>query len=162
SALVPYKRLDIALRAATRLGVRLKVVGTGPDLARLQAQAGPLVEFAGGLPPEQLREAYRNALALALPAEGDVRPAPAAAVACARPVVAFGRGGATETVVDGVTGLLVDDHTDAAFADTMDRIRRTSFDPDALVRHADRFSTARSEEGLRTTLTGALSGPSPC
>lgn len=162
SALVPYKRLDVALRAATRLGVRLKVVGTGPDLARLQAQAGPLVEFAGALPPEQLREAYRNALALVLPAEEDFGIAPVESMACGRPVVALGRGGATETVVDGVTGLLVDDHTDAAFADTMDRIRRTSFDPDALVRHADRFSTARFEEGLRTTLTGALSGPSPC
>ncbi len=162
SALVPYKRIDVAVRAATRLGVRLKVVGTGPDLTRLQAQAGPLVEFLGALPPDELREAYRNALALVLPAEEDFGIAPVESMACGRPVIALGRGGATETVVDGVTGLLVDDHTDAAFADTMDRIRRTSFDSDALVRHADRFSTARFEEGLRTTLTGALAGPSPC
>lgn len=162
SALVPYKRIDVAIRAATRLGVRLKIVGTGPDLPRLRAQAGPLVEFTGALPPDQLREAYRDALGLVLPAEEDFGIAPVESMACGRPVVALGRGGATETVVDGVTGLLVDDHTDAAFADTMDRMRRTPFDPEVLVRHADRFSTERFERGLRTTLTEALAGPSPC
>ena len=155
SALVPYKRIDVAVRAATRLGVRLKVVGTGPDLDRLRAQAGPNVEFAGSLTPDALRQAYRDALGLVLPAEEDFGIAPVESMACGRPVVALGRGGATETVVPGVTGLLVDVADEASFADAMDQVRRTPFDTAALVAHASRFSTEQFEEGLRRMLAHA-------
>jgi glycosyltransferase involved in cell wall biosynthesis len=83
-------------------------------------------------------------------------------MACGRPVVALGRGGATETVVPGVSGALVETQSADAFATTMDQIRHTSHDSFALARHAARFSTEQFEQGLRLTLTRALSGTSPC
>jgi glycosyltransferase involved in cell wall biosynthesis len=162
SALVPYKRIDVAIRASQRLGVPLKIVGTGPDLAHLRAEAGPQVEFMGALSGTELRDAYRGATALVLPAVEDFGIAPVEAMACGRPVIALGRGGATETVVPGVTGMLVDSNDDAAFADAMDQVRRTDYDSGALAAHAACFSTERFEQGLRDTLARALSGTLPC
>jgi glycosyltransferase involved in cell wall biosynthesis len=106
SALVPYKRVDIAIRAAALAGARLKIVGTGPDEARLRAMAGPTVEFLGAQSDEGLREAYRAAQALVLPGEEDFGIAPIESLACGRPVIALDRGGARETIESGVTGRL--------------------------------------------------------
>ncbi len=164
SALVPYKRIDVAIRAAARLGVHLKIVGTGPDLERLRAQASSTVEFLGSVDAATLRAAYRGATALVLPAEEDFGIAPVEAMACGRPVIALGRGGATETVIHGHTGLLVDADvaSDDAFAQAMDDVRRLLADPAILAAHAATFSIAQFEDGLRTTLTRALAGLSPC
>ncbi len=162
SALVPYKRIDVAIRAAARLGVPLTIVGTGPDEARLRALAGPDTTFAGAVDAATLRTLYRRATALVLPAEEDFGIAPVEAMACGRPVVALGRGGATETVVPGTTGFLVDEPSADAFADAMVRVRDTAFDTQALVAHAETFSIDRFDDGLRRTLTGALAGGRPC
>lgn len=162
SALVPYKRIDVAIRAAARLGVPLTVVGTGPDEARLRAMAGPAVTFRGGVDASTLRGLYRHTTALVLPAEEDFGIAPVEAMACGRPVVAFGRGGATETVVPGSTGVLVDTAGPEAFADAMDHVRRTHFDAGALAAHAAGFSLERFEEGLRSVLTCAIAAERPC
>jgi len=162
SALVPYKRLDVAIRAATRLGVHLKVVGTGPDLDRLREQADGRTSFLGSVDAAELRDLYRGALGLVLPAEEDFGIAPVEAMACGRPVVALGRGGATETVVPGVTGVLVESPDDNAFATAMDQVQHTTYDPAVLTQHASRFSVAQFEHGLRATLTHALAGTSPC
>lgn len=162
SALVPYKRIDVAIRAAERLGVPLKVVGTGPDLARLKAAAGPLVEFAGALSGRDLREAYRAATALVLPAVEDFGIAPVEAMACGRPVVALGHGGATETVVPGVTGRLVESNDDEAFAEAMADVRGRHYESETLAAHAARFSTERFEQGLRDVVRDALAGTLPC
>jgi glycosyltransferase involved in cell wall biosynthesis len=162
SALVPYKRIDVAIRAAARLGVPLTVVGTGPDEARLRAMAGPEVTFLGGVEASHLRELYRYASALVLPAEEDFGIAPVEAMACGRPVVAFGRGGATETVVSGLTGVLVDAPEADAFADAMDFVRRTKFEATPIATHASGFSLERFEDGLRSTLTRAIASERPC
>jgi glycosyltransferase involved in cell wall biosynthesis len=77
-------------------------------------------------------------------------------------VVALGRGGATETVEPGVTGLLVDDPSEADFADAMDRISRTSFDAGTLAAYAGRFSTEHFESGFRQTLSTILEGAQQC
>jgi glycosyltransferase involved in cell wall biosynthesis len=162
SALVPYKRLDVAVRAATRLGVHLKVVGTGPDLDRLRAQADSHTTFLGAVDAATLRDLYRQATALVLPAEEDFGIAPVEAMACGRPVVALGRGGATETVVPGRTGQLVDTQSAEAFADAMHVVQRTPYDAHDLARHAAHFSLEQFELGLRRLLTGALAGTSSC
>lgn len=162
SALVPYKRIDVAVRAAMRLGVRLKVVGTGPDLRRLQAIAGPDVEFLGSLSPDDLREAYRHAVALVLPAEEDFGIAPVESMACGRPVVALGRGGACETVVPGATGWLVDEATDEAFAAAMRAAQSAPLDTQAITRHAAGFSVDRFEDGFRDIVTRAVVGAPAC
>jgi glycosyltransferase involved in cell wall biosynthesis len=162
SALVPYKRIEVAIAAAARLGVPLTVVGSGPDLARLQAAAGPTVTFAGSPDNHVVRELYRGAQALVLPAEEDFGIAPVEAMACGRPVVALGRGGAAETVRPGVTGWLVDTPSADAFADAMNEARRHALDPAPIVSHAQAFSTARFEAGFGDILAGALAAAHPC
>jgi len=162
SALVPYKRIEIAIDAARRLSAPLKIVGTGPDRARLEAMAGPTVEFLGALEPAALRDVYQRARALVLPAEEDFGIAVVEAMACGRPVVAFSRGGARETVEPGVTGCLVDDQQPAAFAAAMDAVAHQSFDPGALHARAQSFSTEHFETGFRAILHDALAAPTTC
>jgi glycosyltransferase involved in cell wall biosynthesis len=162
SALVPYKRIDIAIRAARKVGARLKVVGTGPDEASLRSLGGPDVEFLGSLTPSALRDAYRGATALVLPAEEDFGIAPVEAMACGRPVVALGRGGATETVVDGVTGWLVDTPSDDAFAGALRAASETTLDATRIASHAEQFSVERFESGFRTILDEAQTGAIAC
>jgi glycosyltransferase involved in cell wall biosynthesis len=156
SALVPYKRIELAIQAATRLHAPLKVVGTGPDLARLRAAAGPTVEFLGALEDEALRRVFRKAQAVILPGEEDFGIVPVEAMACGRPVVALARGGARETVVDGVTGVLVEEASPESFADAMMRSTGLQVDTEALRAHAERFSLTRFEAALQTILTETL------
>jgi glycosyltransferase involved in cell wall biosynthesis len=162
SALVPYKRLEIAIGAAQQLGVPLKIVGTGPDLARLQRIAGPTIAFLGALDPDALREAYRHARALVMPGEEDFGIAPVESMACGRPVIALGRGGALETVVPGVTGRLVAEPTVEAFADAMRAMLAEDLAPAPMVAHASRFSVAAFEDGVRRLLTQTLSAGAAC
>ncbi|HXT69895.1 MAG TPA: glycosyltransferase [Vicinamibacterales bacterium] len=159
SALVPYKRIDLAVDAATRLGVPLKVVGTGPDLARLRARAGGTVTFHGGVGNEELLRLYRGARALILPAEEDFGIAPVEAMACGRPAIAFGRGGAVETVIPGVTGALTAEQSVDAFADAMASSSAAAYDSAAIRRHAESFSTARFESGFVAAVTSLLAEP---
>ena len=162
SALVPYKRVDIAIDAAARLGAPLKIVGTGPDRGRLAAMAGPSVEFLGAVDPDRLRDAYRGAQALLLPAEEDFGIAPVEAMACGRPVIALGRGGATETVVPGETGWLVDRQHPAAFAEAMADVPGACLDPGLARRQAERFSVDRFERAFRERVAEMLAAPSAC
>lgn len=104
SALVPYKRVDLAVAAATRLGRRLKVAGTGPEAARLKGMAGPTVEFLGWKSDSELRELYRRARAFLFPGVEDFGITPLEAMACGTPVVAYKDGGVMETVVGLGTG----------------------------------------------------------
>ena len=94
SALVPYKRLDVAIEACRRLSVPLSIVGTGPEEARLRALAGPDVRFLGWLPDEEIRTLYRSATATLLPGIEDFGIVPVESQACGTPVVALDDGGA--------------------------------------------------------------------
>jgi glycosyltransferase involved in cell wall biosynthesis len=156
SALVPYKRIDLAIAAARQLGVSLKIVGAGPDETRLLAMAGPTVEFLGTLDDEALRREYRRARATILPAEEDFGIVPVEALACGRPVVAFARGGACETVTPGATGVLVDEPTPEAFADGLREVSARTWNPARLRSDAERFSVDRFETAMRTTLADAV------
>jgi glycosyltransferase involved in cell wall biosynthesis len=162
SALVPYKRIETAIAAAAHIGAPLRIVGTGPDLARLRALAGPTVQFLGSLDAETLREQYRHARALLMPGEEDFGIAPVEAMACGRPVVALNRGGARETVVPDVTGLLVDDDSPRAFADALDALADVALDPTAARRQAETFSVSRFETGLEQILTAAAEPALAC
>ncbi|MFO0891182.1 MAG: glycosyltransferase [Isosphaeraceae bacterium] len=102
SALVPYKRIDQAVAACTRLGRELVVIGAGPERARLQAIAGPTVRFLGWQSDEVIRDHYRRCRALLFPGEEDFGIVPIEALACGAPVIALGRGGVPETVDDAV------------------------------------------------------------
>jgi len=142
SALVPYKRLDVAIDACRRLGARLKIVGQGPEESRLRAHANGDVDFLGWRTNEEIRDLYRDAAAVLLPGTEDFGMVPVEAQACGTPVVALGDGGACETVQDGVTGVLVADDSVAAFAAGLDRVRSLNRDPAVFRAHAERFSRA--------------------
>lgn len=146
SALVPYKRLEIGIQAAARVGARLRIVGSGPDEGHLRAAAaacGAEVDFLGRRTDEELRTLYRAARALIFPGEEDFGIVPVEAQACGRPVIALRRGGALETVVDDLTGILVDEPSIEAFADAMDTAASRTFDTTAIRSHAERFSRER-------------------
>jgi len=162
SALVPYKRLDVAIEAANRLGASLRIVGTGPERDRLAELAGPTVTFLGSVSDEALRDEYRGATALVLPAEEDFGMAPVEALACGTPVVALARGGATESVTDGTTGILVPEATTDAFAAALTRAASTTWDPAALRTAAEGFGVDRFEAGCRALIEEFLATGAPC
>ena len=155
SALVPYKKLELAIDACRSLGAPLTVVGTGPELARLKSSAGPGVEFLGWRSDEEIRDLYRTAEATLLPGVEDFGMVPVEAQACGCPVVAYAEGGAAETVIDDETGALVGTPTAAAFADALRRIRARTFDTDRLRAHALRFSREQFLEGFRSVIDAA-------
>jgi glycosyltransferase involved in cell wall biosynthesis len=99
SRLVPYKRVDLAIKACNRLGRRLRVAGTGPEYKRLRKLAGPTIEFLGRVDEASLHEAYARCRALLFPAEEDFGIVPVEAQSFGRPVIAYGRGGSLETVI---------------------------------------------------------------
>ena len=138
--------MDLAIESCRLAGIPLTVAGDGPERARLErlASAAPgTVRFLGCQSDEAIRELYRGAAVTLLPGEEDFGIVPVEAQACGTPVVAQGRGGAVETVVQGTTGFLVDAPTAAAFADAISRVTRTPFDPAAIRAHAERFSRER-------------------
>ena len=159
SALVPYKRVDLAIRACALAGAPLRIVGSGPELARLRDAAGPSVEFLGSLSDEQVRTAYQDAAAVLLPGIEDFGIVPVEAQACGRPVIALAQGGACETVVDGSTGILVAEPTDTAFAAAIDRVRRGRFDASAIRQHAVRFSRERFQVAFRQQVHQVMREP---
>jgi glycosyltransferase involved in cell wall biosynthesis len=143
SALVPYKRIEIAIAACARAGVPLTIVGDGPDRAALERSAGAGATFLGRLPDNVIRDLYRRAAVTLLPGEEDFGIVPLEAQACGRPVVALGSGGALETVKHGETGLLVEALSPAAFADSIADAVDRRFDTAAIRAHAEQFSRAR-------------------
>ena len=155
SALVPYKRVELAVEAFTRLRRRLVVAGDGPELARLRAAAGPTVEFLGGVRHEELPRLYARAAFFVLPGEEDFGIAPVESQAAGRPVLALGRGGALETVVPGRTGMFFEEPTVdsllAGIAAMDDFGPRT--DPGSIRAHAERFAAPRFTAELRDVLT---------
>jgi glycosyltransferase involved in cell wall biosynthesis len=142
SALVPYKRVDVAITACQQVGVPLTIVGQGPEDARLRAMAGPDVLFAGALTDEAVRAQYRTAAAVLLPGEEDFGIVPVEAQACGTPIVALGAGGALETVTDGVTGVLTEAGVEA-FAAGIRRALDTPWSVEACRAQAERFSEER-------------------
>jgi glycosyltransferase involved in cell wall biosynthesis len=143
SALVPYKRVDLAIEACRKAHLPLTIVGDGPDRARLERSGAGNVTFLGRRSNEEIRELYRGAAMTLLPGEEDFGIVPVEAQACGSPVVALGRGGAVETVIDDETGILVDDPSPDAFADGISRAVSRRFDPGPIRHHAERFGRAR-------------------
>jgi glycosyltransferase involved in cell wall biosynthesis len=153
SALVPYKRLDVAIRACADVGARLQIVGRGPEEVRLRRLAETVsagVEFSGWLEDEQIRDLYQRCRAVLMPGVEDFGMVPVEAQACGRPVVALAEGGAVESVVDGVTGVLVRDHSVEAFAAALRDVSSRQFDSAAIRRHAESFGKARFQAQFRT------------
>ena len=159
SALVPYKRIDIAIEACRRAGARLRIIGDGPDRPRLEQQANSHVEFVGRATDEDIRDEYRRARAVLLPGEEDFGIVPVESQACGRPVVAFAKGGALETVIAGETGILFDELSADAMAGALETVARTRFDPERLRANAQRFCRANHDEAMRAVIDDTVRQP---
>jgi glycosyltransferase involved in cell wall biosynthesis len=158
SALVPYKRVDIALDAYTRLGTPLKIVGVGTEADRLRARAGANVEFLGWKSDPEVRELYRRCRRLVFPGEEDFGIVPVEAMACGKPVVALARGGVTETVTDGISGLFFAEQTPAALAAAVEEAGRRTWDPAAIRAQALRFGVDAFIAGMERCIRKCLDG----
>lgn len=160
TALVPYKRIDVAVGAFNRLGRRLVIVGDGSELPRLQNQAEANILFRGRLDDAEVADLMARARAFIMPGEEDFGIAAVEAQAAGAPVVAFGRGAAHETVIphDGgngghdATGVLFDECSADALAGAVERFEALRFDTAALRRNAERFTPDRFLEGMRGQL----------
>ncbi len=158
SALVPYKRVDVAIGAAAQAGVPLTIVGDGPERARLEALAGRDVRFLGWATNDDIRHLYRSAIAAILPGEEDFGIVPLEAQACGRPVVALGVGGARETVIDGETGVLVGPGQEA-LAEGLRRAAATPWDSVRIRAHAERFSRERFVREMGEVIDETMAAP---
>lgn len=162
SRLVPYKRIDLAIEACNLMKRRLIIVGDGLDRKRLQETAGPTVQFMGRLSDEETAKYVGECRALIFPGEEDFGMVPLEVAASGRPTVAFRAGGATETVVDGVTGTFFD-HPDAgSLALAMEELETLTFSPTVLRNHAMTFDVRAFRQrfmGLLSSL--GVSVPSP-
>jgi glycosyltransferase involved in cell wall biosynthesis len=163
-AFAPYKRLDIALESFRHLDAPLWVVGSGQEAARLTSGAlPPHVRFLGAVPDEALEGLYRDARALLFTPEEDFGIVPLEAQACGRPVIAYGRGGALETVSGERTGLFFDAQTPAALVDAVRRFERwePSFRPADARAQAERFSRAAFLRAIQSEVESLLAAPHP-
>ena len=158
SALVPYKRIDLAVRAYNRLGAPLKIVGVGSEYPRLRAMAGPNMEFLGWRSDAEVLDLYRGCRMLVFPGEEDFGIVPLEAQACGRPVVAYGRGGVRETVVDGKTGVFFGAQTEASLLDGIRRCESTSWDPRLIRAHTIEYGEDNFVRGLAASIDKCLSG----
>ena len=159
SALVPYKRIELAMEACVRARMPLRIVGDGPERVALQRRADRNTVFLGRLSDAEIRDLYRRAAVVLLPGEEDFGIVPLEAQACGRPVVALARGGARETVIHGETGLLVEEPSTEAFADAIDRAVGCAFDVGVVRRQAERFGRERFGDQMEALVTSELSIP---
>ncbi len=158
SALVPYKRLEDAVRASNSGGFTLTIAGFGPEEGRLRKIAGRQVTFAGTPSDEELRRLYRSARAVLMPGEEDFGIVPVEAQACGTPVIALGRGGALETVRDGETGILYSEPGPEALLRGIDRFEKLSWSPSEMTKHAQIFRPSEFREGMGRVIARALEG----
>ncbi|HUT14457.1 MAG TPA: glycosyltransferase [Thermoguttaceae bacterium] len=166
SALVPYKRIDLAIAACNRLGRRLIVIGDGPQRRRLARMAGPTVSLAGWCTNEEIRDHLRRARALIFPGNEDFGIVPVEAQACGTPVLAYAEGGATETVVPADesaagTGLLFAGQTVESLCRAIQRLEEHPdwFDGRLARRNAQRFAAQQFEQELLAYLEQACQSP---
>ena len=140
SRLVPYKRIDLAVQACTKMKKELIVIGDGPDRQRLEAMAGKTVKFLGRQPDNIVNRYASRCRALLFPGEEDFGMVPLEINAAGRPVIAYRAGGALETVVEGVTGLFFDQPTSASLATALETFEHCQWEPRWLRQHAEKFS----------------------
>jgi glycosyltransferase involved in cell wall biosynthesis len=161
SALAPYKRLELVLDAYRGTGRPVRIVGTGPEEARLRALAPPEVAFLGRVGDEELRDLYRGCRAVLMPGVEDAGIVPLEALACGRPAVVFAEGGGAETVEHGRTGLVFHQPTAAALRSAVTNLETTRFDRLALRARAEALRREVFEERVRSFVDDALGRKGP-
>ena len=148
SRIEPYKKVDMVVEAFNKLGLPLKVVGSGTKKAEIEAMAGPNVEFTGRISDEELAKAYENCLAYIFPQEEDFGIVPVEAMSAGRPVIAYKKGGALETVIEGKTGEFFFPQTVEALIKAVKKFDAKKYSPQLIRNHALKFSKAVFKEQL--------------
>jgi glycosyltransferase involved in cell wall biosynthesis len=153
SALVPYKRIDVAIQAFNELHLPLAIIGDGPEYRRLEKMAGENVSFRGWVTDQEVRTAYQGCRALVFPGIEDFGLTPVEAQACGKAVIAFGQGGVRESVRDGETGILFREQSVEALVEAVRAFERSNFDASVARENSLRFSREVFKSRLREYLT---------
>lgn len=153
--LVAYKRFDLVVRAFAKLNVPLKIFGEGPEMEKLRKMAGPKTEFLGHITDEAKIQLFREAIAFLHPQIEDFGITAVEAMAAGRPIIAFGQGGAAETVMDGVTGTFFEVQCWEDVGNAALRFDPAHFDPRQIRRHAESFGKPRFQQQLMDRLNAA-------
>ncbi len=156
SALVPYKRIDVAVRTYKRTGFPLRIVGVGTEMRALRKLAGGQTEFLGWLPDEKIRELYRRCRFLIFPGEEDFGIVPLEAQACGKPVIAFNRGGVLESVIQDVTGYFFPQQVEESLMLAVEEAADMKWDPAAIRTNAERFGVQQFIDGISRSIQKCL------
>ncbi len=156
SRLMPYRRIDLAVRAFSQLGLPLVVAGEGRAREALEAAAGPNVTFLGRVADEELPELFARCRAYVVPGEEDFGIAPVQAQAAGRPIIAYGAGGVLDTVIAGETGVFFLEPTAEALAGAVRTFDPGQYDPRACRKNAERFSSEVFTNSLSQFLESSL------
>jgi len=156
SRLSPYKRIDLAVHAFNMLGKRLVIIGDGPDAQSLQQLAGPNISLLGRLPDADVARYYASARGFILPGEEDFGITPLEANASGCPVIAFGAGGALDTVIDGTTGVLFPESTPTSLAAAVVQCERQPWDIRTLRAHAESFDEQVFKERMGRAISHVI------
>lgn len=150
STLTPYKRVDLAVNLFNKIGKQLVIIGDGPQKPYLQSIAGKNISFLGFKDDEVTAEYFRNSRALIFPGEEDFGITPVEAMACGKPVLAYGRGGVTESVIPGVTGEFFNEPTVSSMEDGLGRLimNEKNYSMKAIREQAEKFSQEKFEKEI--------------
>ena len=155
SRLVPYKRIDLAVRAASELGLPLKIAGSGRDLPRLKSLAGETIEFLGFVADADLPALLARCRALLFPGLEDFGITPVQAQAAGRPVIAFRGGGALDTVIEGETGAFFDQLTVDSLKAVWRNFDAFAYNPEQMRSQARQFDTSAFCQRMDAFIDGA-------
>lgn len=156
SRLVDYKRCDLVVEAFNDLGLPLKIIGQGPEKAKLQKISKSNIEFLGYLSDDEMKKYYCEAKAFVFAAEEDFGIVPIEAMAAGRPVIAYGAGGVLETVVPGLTGVLFDEQTPQCLIDAVKNLKSENFDSKKIRQHAMKFSVENFKKEFSSVVDNIL------
>ncbi|MEK9167009.1 MAG: glycosyltransferase [Patescibacteria group bacterium] len=158
SNLSPYKKIDLAVELFNRLGKRLIIIGDGPEMPRLKRMAAKNVDFLGYKSDEVTKEYFENCRAFIFPGEEDFGIAPIEAMACGKPVLAYRKGGLTETVIEGETGEFFNEQTvesmEAALTQLL--INEKTYNPKEIAKHAKKYSRENFEKSIKKIIESAI------
>jgi len=154
--MVPYKKFELAINTFNKLGLPLKIIGDGPEKKRLQRLAKDNIDFLGLLPDSKVAKYYSKAKALIFPQEEDFGIVPLEAMASGRPVIAFRKGGALETVINEKTGLFFDNQDADSLAKVISNFNVNRFDPKEIRAHAKKFDIRQFKEKFVNVINSLL------